>query len=306
MLSLRYLRARRKEGFISVIAGFSFVGIMLGVATLIIVMAVMNGFRKELLGKILGVQGHMVLQPIDTPLTDYAEAAARLARVPGVRLAAPVIEGQALASSPFNAGGSIVRGMFAADLKRLPLISANIKQGGLDDFDTTEGVMVGQRLANQLSLRIGDMLTLLTPRGNVTALGTTPRIKAYPIVAIFEVGMTEYDSAFVFMPFREARASSTARGCLLDRGLYRQRRPHRPLPACGVGIGRAAGVHRRLAAAKRDLLLGAPGRAQRHVHDPDADRLRGGADHHLGLIMLVKDKGRDIAILRTMGRRVAR
>ena len=98
MLSLRYLRARRKEGFISVIAGFSFVGIMLGVATLIIVMAVMNGFRKELLGKILGVQGHMVLQPIDTPLTDYAEAALRLTPVPGVRPAAPVVERQALLS----------------------------------------------------------------------------------------------------------------------------------------------------------------------------------------------------------------
>ena len=149
MLSARYLRARRKEGFISVIAGFSFVGIMLGVATLIIVMAVMNGFRKELLGKILGVQGHMVLPPIDTPLTDYAAVATRLMRIPGVRLAAPVIEGQALASSAFNAGGAIVRGMRAEDLRRLPLISTNIKQGGLHDFDTTEGVMVGQRLANQ-------------------------------------------------------------------------------------------------------------------------------------------------------------
>src|SRR6218665_811806 len=108
MVAGRYLRARRKEGFISVIAGFSFIGIMLGVATLIIVMAVMNGFRKELLGKILGVQGHMVLQPIDTPLTDFAEVATRLMRVPGIKLAAPVVEGQALASSPFNAGGAIV------------------------------------------------------------------------------------------------------------------------------------------------------------------------------------------------------
>ena len=113
MLSLRYLRARRKEGFISVIAGFSFLGIMLGVATLIIVMAVMNGFRKELLDKILGLNGHLLIQPLEKPLTDWDEVAARIAGVNGVRLAAPIVEGQALASSPFNAGGVLVRGIRA-------------------------------------------------------------------------------------------------------------------------------------------------------------------------------------------------
>ena len=111
MLSLRYLRARRKEGFISVIAGFSFLGIMLGVATLIIVMAVMNGFRKELLDKILGLNGHLLIQPLEKPLTDWEEVAARIAGVKGIRLAAPIVEGQALASSPFNAGGVLVRGI---------------------------------------------------------------------------------------------------------------------------------------------------------------------------------------------------
>src|SRR5712672_4022266 len=116
MLSLRYLRARRQEGFISIIAGFSFLGIMLGVATLIIVMAVMNGFRKELLGKILGLNGHLLIQPIDSPLTDWKVVADRISRVPGVRLAAPIVEGQALASSPFNASGVLVRGMRGADL----------------------------------------------------------------------------------------------------------------------------------------------------------------------------------------------
>jgi lipoprotein-releasing system permease protein len=103
MLSLRYLRARRKEGFISVIAGFSFLGIMLGVATLIIVMAVMNGFRQELLDKILGLNGHLLIQPLERPLTDWAAVADRVSKVPGVRLAAPIVEGQALASAPFNA-----------------------------------------------------------------------------------------------------------------------------------------------------------------------------------------------------------
>src|ERR1700749_2152151 len=135
MLSARYLRARRKEGFISVIAGFSFLGIMLGVATLIIVMAVMNGFRKELLDKILGLNGHLLIQPLEKPLSDWEEVAARINGVAGIRMAAPIVEGQALASSPFNAGGVLVRGIRLADLQKLPSVAKNIKQGSLDGFD---------------------------------------------------------------------------------------------------------------------------------------------------------------------------
>src|ERR1035438_8791183 len=127
MLSLRYLRARRKEGFISVIAGFSFLGIMLGVATLIIVMAVMNGFRHELLDKILGLNGHLLIQPLEKPLTDWEQVSARIAQVPGIRLAAPIVEGQALASSPFNAGGVLIRGIRLSDLEELPSVAKNIK-----------------------------------------------------------------------------------------------------------------------------------------------------------------------------------
>src|SRR6059058_4240464 len=126
MLSLRYLRARRKEGFISVNAGFSFLGIMLGVATLIIVMAVMNGFRKELLEKILGLNGHLLIQPLDTPLTDWAEVSERLSGIEGLKLVGPIVEGQALAASPFHASGVLVRGIRAADLKALPSIGNGI------------------------------------------------------------------------------------------------------------------------------------------------------------------------------------
>src|SRR6266851_6649004 len=115
LLSGRYLRARRKEGFISVIAGFSFLGIMLGVATLIIVMAVMNGFRKELLDKILGLNGHLLIQPLESPLTDWREVAERVGKIEGINLAAPIVEGQALASSPFSAAGVLLRGVRAAD-----------------------------------------------------------------------------------------------------------------------------------------------------------------------------------------------
>src|SRR6187397_698479 len=132
MLSLRYLRARRKEGFISVIAGFSFLGIMLGVATLIIVMAVMNGFRQELLDKILGLNGHLLVQPLEKPLTDWEEVAQRISAVPGIRLAAPIVEGQALASSPFNSAGVLVRGIRSADLNKLTSIANNLKQGTLE------------------------------------------------------------------------------------------------------------------------------------------------------------------------------
>src|ERR1044072_4454403 len=206
MVSLRYLRARRKEGFISVIAGFSFLGIMLGVATLIIVMAVMNGFRKNLLDKILGLNGHLLVQPLESPLTDWKDVAERISQVDGIRLAAPVVDGQALASSAFNAAGVLVRGMRAADLNALTSIAKNIKQGTLEGFDEGQGVTIGRRRADQLSLHAGDTITLVAPRGAVTPMGTTPRIKPYKVAAVFEIGMSEYDAGFVFMPLPESQA----------------------------------------------------------------------------------------------------
>src|SRR6201991_5196398 len=205
MVARRYLRARRKEGFISVIAGFSFLGIMLGVATLIIVMAVMNGFRKELLDKILGLNGHLLVQPIDTLLTDWEVVAQRISGVPGIRLAAPIVQGQALASSPFNAAGVLVRGMRADDITKLASVANNLKQGTLEGFNTGQGLAIGRRLADNLSVRAGDNITLVAPRGAVTPMGTTPRIKTYKVAAVFEIGMSEYDGAIVFMPLPEAQ-----------------------------------------------------------------------------------------------------
>src|SRR5579863_1241327 len=168
MLSSRYLRSRRREGFISFIAAISFLSLTIGVAALIIVMAVMNGFRKELLDKILGLNGHLLIQPIDSSLTDWDAVAARVSQVPGVRLAEPVVEGQALASSPFNANGVLVRGLRGTDLARLGSIANNIQAGTLDGFDQGSGVVIGQRLAEQLSLQVGDNLTLVSPKGAVT------------------------------------------------------------------------------------------------------------------------------------------
>jgi lipoprotein-releasing system permease protein len=197
MLSLRYLRARRKEGFISVIAGFSVLGIMLGVATLIIVMAVMNGFRTELLDKILGLNGHLLIQPLESPLTDWDAVSDRISQIPGIRLAAPIVEGQALASSPFNSAGVLVRGMRARDLVKLGSIDKNIKQGSLEGFDEGQGVAIGRRLADQLSLRAGDNVTLVAPRGAVTPMGTTPRIKPYKVAAVFEIGISTIRTASI-------------------------------------------------------------------------------------------------------------
>ena len=278
MLSLRYLRARRKEGFISVIAGFSFLGIMLGVATLIIVMAVMNGFRQELLSKILGLNGHLLIQPLESPLTDWQAVADRISKVPGVRLAAPIVEGQALASSPFNASGVLVRGIRAGDLAKLGSIANNIKQGTLAGFDAGQGIAIGSRLAEQLSLRAGDNLTLVAPRGAVTPMGTTPRIKAYRIAAVFEIGMSEYDTAFVFMPLTEAQAYFNRAGDVTAIEVYTDD-PDRVdrYRALITEAAAPADLHDRLAPAQRHLFQRAPGRTQRYVFDPDADCTGGGA-----------------------------
>ena len=302
MLSLRYLRARRKEGFISVNAGFSFLGIMLGVATLIIVMAVMNGFRKELLDKILGLNGHLLIQPLESPLTDWVAVVDRVGGVPGVKLAAPIVEGQALASSPFNASGVLVRGMRAVDLMQLPSIANNIRQGTLDGFDQGQGVVIGRRLADQLSLRSGDSVTLVAPRGAVTPMGTTPRIKPYKVAAVFEVGMSEYDAAFVFMPLAESQAYFNRAGDVTALELY-------------VDKPDQIDRHRKLitdAAARPIFMVDWRQRNSTFFNALQVERnvmfliltiivIVAAFNITSGLIMLVKDKGRDIGIMRTMG-----
>ena len=206
MIAFRYLRARRAQGSISVIAGFSFLGIVLGVAALIVVMAVMNGFRYDLMDKMIGLNGHMFLQGVDTPLTDYDAVTGRVEKVPGVKLAMPVVEGQAFVSSPFGQSGALVRGVREADLKRLPGVGAHITQGSLDGFDAGQGVAIGQKLAEHLSLRVGDKISIIAPHGAQTPFGVTPRMKSYDVAAIFQVGMTVFDGSFIFMPMPEAQA----------------------------------------------------------------------------------------------------
>jgi lipoprotein-releasing system permease protein len=302
MLAGRYLRTRRREGFVSVIAGFSFLGIMLGVATLIVVLSVMNGFRKELLDKIVGINGHIFVAPIESPLTDYADVATRIAAVPGVRRAIPLVEGQAFGSSQYNGSGVLVRGIRAGDLQQIEHIASNLRQGTLENFSEGEGVVIGRRLAESLSLQAGDTLTLITPRGAATPFGTAPRVKGYPVKAVFEIGMSEFDATFVFMPLAEAQSYFNRAEDVQLIEVYLDN-------ADRVDEARASIE----AAAGRPILMTDWRQRNRTFFGAlEVERnvmfliltlivLVAALNIISGLIMLVKDKSSDIAILRTMG-----
>ncbi|MGE0846214.1 MAG: lipoprotein-releasing ABC transporter permease subunit [Flavobacteriaceae bacterium] len=302
MLSLRYLRARRKDSFISVIAGFSFLGIMLGVATLIIVMSVMNGFRKELMDKILGLNGHIVVQAIDGKFTDYGPVTATIAGIDGVTLAFPFVEGQAMASTPLGGFGALVRGMREEDLLRVPSIANHIQQGSIQGFEAANGVIIGERLAEKLGLRVGDKLTLISPRGTVTPFGTTPRVKAYPVSAIFEIGMSEYDSIFVFMPLQEAQTYFNQDGIAtgVEAWVENPDDVDRYRTLIEFGVNRQVFV---TDWRQRNVTFFNALEVERNVMFLILTLIVIVAALNIisGLIMLVKDKGHDIAILRTMG-----
>jgi len=302
MIAGRYLRARRREAFISVIAGFSFIGIMLGVATLIIVMAVMNGFRAQLIDKILGLNGHLIVQPIDGPLTDYGPVSDRIAMVGGVVSVVPLVEGQALASGQETSSGVIVRGVRDQDLPHVRGVANNIRLGTLENFAQSGGVAIGTRLAGSLGLTIGSSITIVSPRGNVTPMGVTPRIKAYPVVAIFEIGMSEYDSSFVFMPFAEAQAYFNLDDEASAIEIYLANPD--AVDAMRVPIEEAAGRQIMLTDwQQRNMTFFSALQVERNVMFVILSLIILIAALNIisGLTMLVKEKGHAIAILRTMG-----
>ena len=302
MIAARYLRSRRRETFISVIAAFSFIGIMLGVATLIIVMGVMNGFRAELIQKILGLNGHMIVQAMDTKFTDYAGVADRIAKVPGVLSAVPLVEGQALASGPNNASGVLVRGIRQEDLPRVPGIYNNVRMGTLQNFDKAGGVAIGTRLASELGLTLGQSITIVSPRGSVTPFGVSPRVKSYPIVAIFEIGMAEYDSTFVIMPFPEAQSYFNLDDAASAVEIYLQNPDAVDTlrPAIEKAVDRQALVSDW---RERNVTFFSALEVERNVMFLILTLIVLVAALNVisGMTMLVKDKGHDIAILRTMG-----
>ena len=303
MVAWRYLRSRRKEAFISVIASISFVGIMLGVATLIIVMAVMNGFRAELLTRILGINGHMIIQPIDRPLDDYAEVADRINGVAGVTYAIPLIEGQVLASGNVGNGiGALVRGIREDDLRKVELVAGTIRRGTLDGFDSGEGVAIGSRMAENLGITVGDTITFTSPDGDITPFGTVARQKTYPVTAVFQVGMSEYDASIAFMALSEAQLYFNAEGRAQTIEVFLDNPD--AVDALKGPVEEAA--QRQLFLSdwrQRNQTFFSALQVERNVMFMILTLIVLVAALNIisGLIMLVKDKGRDIAILRTMG-----
>ncbi|WP_054308089.1 lipoprotein-releasing ABC transporter permease subunit [Mesorhizobium sp. 1M-11] len=303
MVAWRYLRSRRKETVISVIASISFVGIMLGVATLIVVMAVMNGFRAELLSRILGTNGHLIVSPVDLPFEDYAELAKRINGVSGVKYAVPLVEGQVLAKGNVGSGGgALVRGIRGEDLDKVTLVANNIKQGSIVGFDTAGGVAIGRRMAENLGLALGDIITLISPDGDISPLGTTPRVKGYPVTAIFEVGMSQYDASIVYMPFSEAQMYFNSEGKAQSLEVYLDSPDD--VEAIKPKVEEAAQRQVYLTDwRQRNQTFFSALQVQRNVMFMIVTMIVLVAALNIisGLIMLVQDKGQDIAILRTMG-----
>lgn len=303
MIAWRYLRPRRKEAAVSIVTVISLVGVTLGVAALIIVMAVMNGFRGELLDRILGLNGHVIMQPVERPLDDYDAVAGRIAGIDGVVLAQPLVEGQVLVSGNAGAGsGALVRGVRAQDMAQLESVSGNIVEGDIAGFNDGTGVLIGSRMARSLGLIAGDGITLVSPEGDVTPFGTTPRVKTYPVAGIFEMGMSEYDGSIVFMPLPEAQLYFNSEGVVQLIEVF-------------VDDPDAIDAYKPLIESAADRPLFMVDWRQRNSAFFSALVIERNAMFLIlsivvlvaslniisSLIMLVKEKGRGIAILRTMG-----
>ncbi len=302
LLAFRYLRARRKKGGVSVIAFFCVLGIALGVATLIIVLSVMNGFRKELFDKILGLNGHVIIRPLARPFSDFVDTAGRLNAVPGVRFSLPVVEGQVMVSSQSNSSGIIVRGLRAKDLDSLKAISGNIRYGSLANFDQSGGIVIGTRLANSLNVFVGGEITVLAPRGAQTPFGTAPRVKRYPITAIFEMGMSEYDGTIAFMPLKEAQSFFNVPDAVHVLEVVVDNPDN--VDAMRASLQDAAGPDLILNDwRQRNATFYNTLKVERNVMFVIVMLIVLVATLNIisGLTMLVKNKGRDIAVLRTMG-----
>lgn len=301
LIAFRYLRARKREGFVSVISLFSFLGIMLGVATLIIVMSVMNGFRAEFMDRILGLGGHINVYGKTGPLSDYENKVDKIRIVDGVVTVFPLIDAQVLISQNGTARGAMLRGMTPADMGTKPLLRNKIVQGFLPELQS-EKILIGVRMAENLRLKVGDRLNLLSPAGNVTPFGTMPRSKSYVIGGIFDVGMYEYDANFIYMPLRPAQEflNMETRVNTLE---ITSKDANNTAPMVKE-------IQRRLGSDYRvqdwQSVNGSYFNAlqvERNVMFLILTLIIIVAAFNIisGMIMLVKDKGRDIAILRTMG-----
>jgi len=303
-VAFRYLRARKGERFVSVIAVFSLVGIALGVATLIIVMSVMNGFRQELLGRILGLNGHLGVYAAEGgPLRDFDPLVQRIRTLPGVVEATPIVEGQVLLTSEAGgASGGVARGIRPEDLRNRAIIAGNIRLGSLANFQGEDAIVIGTGLANKMRVGIGDRITMISPQGRATVVGTLPRVRSYRVAAMFNVGMNEYDSSFVFIPLSAAQAYFQVPDAISQIEVFVQD-PTR-VRAVNMEIRRAMERPVRVVDWQdaNSSFFNAV-QVERNVMFLILTLIIIVAAFNIisSLIMLVKDKGRDIAILRTMG-----
>ena len=301
MVAWRYLRSKKAEGFVSVIAGFSFTGIMLGVATLIIVMSVMNGFRAELFDRILGLNGHMNVYSQSGPLYDYDYIKTRIEPLKGVAMVTPIIESQSLISKGGNASGVLVRGMAWKDFSNRDILRESITQGDLNDF-TGNGIAIGDVLARKMRIRVGDKVTLTSPQVKSTPFGSMPRQRSYIVALTYDVGMHEYNSGFVFMPLESAQKFFQFDNAVTALEVFLKDPDDLPVirKAISLQIEGQAGIYdwRDMNASFFNAL-----QVERNVMFLILTMIILVAAFNIisSMIMLVKDKGQDIAILRTMG-----
>lgn len=303
MVAGRYLRSRRREGFISVIAGFSFLGIMLGVATLIIVMSVMNGFREELIGRILGLNGHINVYSRSGAMHPYENVIMRLKRIPGVVSAMPSIEGQALLSIEGAASGVVVRGLKPEDFNAKPILSTSVVRKISEvGYFGGDNIAIGSSMAERFQLSPGDRILLIAPKGKTTPFGTMPRSRAFIVGAIFDVGMYEYNSSFIFMPLDVAQTFFQTGAGVSAIEVVTPDAAHFDETKAAIEneiMGEFAVADWRDSNASFYNAL----QVERNVMFLILTLIILVAAFNIisSLIMLVKDKGRDIAILRTMG-----
>ena len=305
MVAKRYLRAKRKEGFISVITGFAFTGIALGVATLIIVMSVMNGFRNELLSRILGINGHIgIVSNVSQPFNNYEQASADINAIGNVVSVIPMIEKQLLVSSGRSAEGAMVRGIRVEDIEKRQTLKNGMLTVNMDEF-VDNNVIIGYRLAQKMGLMVGDEITLISPNGKITAFGTIPRMKSYRIAGTFDLGMYEYDANFIFMPLEATQkffslndGVTTIDVTLRDDADIEYSRQLISSAIQSSGNNAYVYDYRQTNSAFFNAID-----VERNVMFIVLTLIILVAAFNIitGLIMLVKDKGRDIAVLRTMG-----
>jgi lipoprotein-releasing system permease protein len=305
-IALRYLLTKRSHGGVALISVISFTAIALAVASLIITMSIMNGFRSELSAKILGFNGHAYVVGGATTPEDRAAMVQRIRRLQGVTQAIPLIESQALAQGPVAVSGAVVRGITPGDLRATSIIARNIKSGSLANFGSGEDggdtVLIGQKLAQTLGVNVGDQISLISPTGGETVFGGLPPAKSYTVGGVFSVGMSEYDQTFIYMPLVQAQLFF-GRGSAVDFIEVRLTDPDKA-PAMKPTLAVAAGPGAVVTdwTERNSAYFGAL-QVERNVMRMIFMFIVALAALNIisGLVMLVKNKGRDIAILRTIG-----